>query len=128
MLGSLMTALLPLMRGRARPTFRPGSRRVHQVLRSKRRAKWHGLMCPRALSSARQSFGCHPLPTNGRRHEAYAVVVAVSIVVMEPPRRFRTNKRARCTRDFTLGTLSRRASAISRVDRPSTSRSTSTVR
>src|SRR5207302_5722709 len=42
--------------------------------------------------------------------------------------RFRRNSRARCTRDFTLGTLRPKDSAASICDRPSTSCKMRTVR
>ena len=61
------------------------------------------------------------------RQEASAMAVVASIV-RESPSRLRRNSRARCTRVFTTATLSPRAVAISRCDRPSTSRSTTTVR
>src|SRR5262249_20966664 len=41
---------------------------------------------------------------------------------------FRTKRRERCTRDFTAGRLMPSASAMSGLDRPSTSWSTSAVR
>jgi hypothetical protein len=56
------------------------------------------------------------------------VTLVASIGVMQSPSRFRKNNRARCTRVFTTEMLSPRASAISPFDRPSMSRSMSTVR
>src|SRR5437667_11123853 len=60
--------------------------------------------------------------------ERHEVATVASNVVMASPSCFRRNNRARCTRAFTMGTLRPKASAISRFDRPSTSRRTSTVR
>ena len=61
-------------------------------------------------------------------HAWTRVAVVPSTLVMASLNRFRRNKRARCTRDFTLLTLRPETFAILRFDRPSTSRSTSTVR
>ena len=58
---------------------------------------------------------------------AQAAVVA-SDTVMASASCFRRNNRARCTRALTAATLRPTIPAISRFERPSTSRSTSTVR
>src|SRR5207302_2351616 len=60
--------------------------------------------------------------------DVLGATIAFSLTARASPSRFRRNNLARCTRVFTLGTPMLKASAISRFDRPSTSRSTSAVR
>jgi len=79
--------------------------------------------------SARRQFAARPFGRLGHLiHEPYKGAAVASNVVMASPRCLRRNNRARCTRAFTLGALRPKTSAISRFDRPSTSRRTSTVR
>src|SRR5437660_12146648 len=77
-----------------------------------------------ASESARRQLADRP--AGDGRHRG--PVCHDSSQLMAAPSCFRSNNRARCTRDFTVGTLAPKTSAIWRCDRPSTSRKSSAAR